>query len=264
MPNANEFHNAKKSLGQNFLVDDNICRKIVAAIAPDSDANVLEIGPGRGAISRFIAEAKPHRYIVLEKDEYLADHLAANNPEVRVILGDALKFAWEELDGTPWKIAGNLPYNIASKLIWDIVSRAVNVERAVFMVQHEVALRLSATHGSKTYGGLTAWVKNFMSVEYLFKVPPSVFKPAPKVDSAVVMFRPLPPSARPLEPELLSRLIHTLFQQRRKQLSTILKGYWSDEIVEWLDKMNIDSRIRPEGLSPKEIMELSLHVHFDA
>lgn len=257
MHSQSDGHRAKKSLGQNFLQDDNICHKIVDALDIGPDDRVIEIGPGQGALTRFIVEAGPARFTAVEKDDALADRIEAELPGVAVVRQDALRFPWAEVgaDG-PCKIVGNLPYNIGSKLIWDIVATA-DMERAVFMVQHEVALRLTAEPGGKAYGGLTAWVNNFCATRYLFKVPPTVFRPRPKVDSAVVLFRPLAPEVRPDHPEKLSRLLKVLFQQRRKQISTILKKEWTPEVGEWFARRGLDPRLRPENLAPEQLRDLS-------
>lgn len=251
-------HRAKKSLGQNFLQDQNICRRIVDAIGPHPDDYIIEIGPGQGAITRFIVEGEPERFTVLEMDDDLAVRLEEDYPQINVVRTDALKFDWESLnDEKRCKIAGNLPYNVGSKLIWDIVSRVQTMEKAVFMVQHEVALRLTAEPGNKAYGGLTAWVKNFAETKYLFKVPPTVFRPQPKVDSAVVAFKPLPADKWPDNPEALSKLIKMLFQKRRKQLSTILKKQWSPEMEKWFEQEGVSPKARPENLTPEQFLGLS-------
>lgn len=254
-------HRAKKSLGQNFLQDQNICRRIVDAVRISSEDRIIEIGPGLGAITRFIHEAKPAHYTLLEMDDQLATRLDEIYPDIEVVRTDALKFDWESLNGlSPCKIVGNLPYNVGSKLIWDIVSRVKTMELAVFMVQHEVALRLTAEPGSKAYGGLTAWVKNFADTRYLFKVPPTVFKPRPKVDSAVVAFRPLPLKEWPENQRALSQLIKMLFQKRRKQLSTILKKHWNDDVAIWFEKNGVSPKARPETLAPSQFSGLSKHL----
>lgn len=251
-------HRAKKSLGQNFLQDQNVCRRIVDAIRIEPDDVIIEIGPGQGAITRFIHEARPAKYTVLEMDDELAARLDEDYPDIEVIRTDALKFDWESLNNLPsCKVVGNLPYNVGSKLIWDIVSRVKSMTKAVFMVQHEVALRLTAEPDGKAYGGLTAWVNNFADTRYLFKVPPTVFKPRPKVDSAVVSFTPLPHERWPEDPEALSRLIKMLFQMRRKQLSTILKKEWNNTIEKWFEENGVSPKARPENLTPSQFLGLS-------
>ncbi|MUM78211.1 ribosomal RNA small subunit methyltransferase A [Pseudodesulfovibrio sp. F-1] len=254
-------HRAKKSLGQNFLMDGNVCRRIVEAIAPGPGDTIIEIGPGQGALTGLLADSGAARLMTIELDNALADRLAALHPRIEMIRADALDFPWESLDaGGPCKIVGNLPYNVASKLIWDIVSRTRTMQRGVFMVQHEVALRLTAEPGGKAYGGLTAWVRNFADTRYLFKVPPTVFRPRPKVDSAVVSFTPMPTESRPADPEALARLIKMLFQMRRKQLSTILKPLWNQEIDAWFKERTLSPAARPETLTPGQFRELSILV----
>lgn len=251
-------HRAKKSLGQNFLQDQNVCRKIVDAVDPGNDDILIEIGPGRGALTGFLAEADPRRLIVLEKDNELAERLANRYPDIEIVQGDALEYDWKGLNSLKrLKIVGNLPYNIGSKLIWDIVSKVPACERAVFMVQHEVALRLTADPGSKVYGSITAWVKNYARTRYLFKVPPTVFRPQPKVDSAVVEFRPREDGHKPDDANALASLIKLLFQKRRKQVSTILKKNWSDDVESWFARNNLSPSLRPENLTPEHLNELS-------
>jgi 16S rRNA (adenine1518-N6/adenine1519-N6)-dimethyltransferase len=251
-------HKAKKSLGQNFLTDRNICRKIVDAIAPTPEDHIIEIGPGQGALTEFLAEEELRQLTLVELDDGLADRLVGMYPKARVIRADALKFPWDSLNEEGGcKIIGNLPYNVGSKLIWDIVSKVKTLHRAVFMVQHEVAQRLTADPGCKAYGGLTAWVRNFAQTRYLFKVPPTVFRPQPKVDSAVVCFVPRPVNEWPESPEALDKLIKMLFQMRRKQLSTILKPHWSEAMAAWFAEQGVSPSARPETLSPEQFRALS-------
>ena len=261
MADRNAGHRAKKSLGQNFLRDPNICRKIVESISPCADDFIIEIGPGQGALTEHLVEAGAGRLLAIEKDDDLADALAERWPDLEVQRADALRFPWAALSDTgPCKIIGNLPYNVGSKLIWDIVSQVESLQRAVFMVQHEVALRLTAEPGGKAFGGLTAWVKNFCRTTYLFKVPPTVFRPQPKVDSAVVRFDPLPPEDRPDDAEALAQLIKTLFQQRRKQISTILKKQWTGDVQAWFEETGVSPGVRPEVLTPEQFRSLSKRI----
>lgn len=258
MAHQDRPHRAKKSLGQNFLTDQNICHKIVDALAPSPDDTIIEIGPGRGALTEYLVETGA-KLRVVEMDDDLADRLEARWPELDVIRADALKFPWMDLNGAgPCKIIGNLPYNVGSKLIWDIVSQVTALERAVFMVQHEVALRLTAEPGVKAYGGLTVWVRNFSDTRYLFKVPPTVFRPQPKVDSAVVRFDPLPKNARPEDLDRLAGLVKLLFQQRRKQISTILKKRMTPAVELWFREEGVSPALRPENLTPAQFRALSL------
>ncbi len=256
---------AKKSLGQHFLHDAGVCRRIVAALEIAPADRVLEIGPGPGALSRWIAEAGPAAYAVVEKDTGLARAFGAAYPRASAAAADALDCRWERLapEGG-WKLAGNLPYNVASPLIWEIVSRCRGMERLVGMVQKEVGRRLAAASGSGEYGALSVWVQSFVAVRRLFDVGPGAFVPRPKVDSTVLSFVPLP--AGPLRgmagegsfrPAALSTLLRLCFQQRRKQLGTILKARWNAALEQWFSAHGLAPTARPEELSPADFQSLS-------
>lgn len=251
------FEAPKRSLGQNFLCDPQICRRIVAAIPAQPTDPVLEVGPGRGALTRFLSE-RPGPLMVLEKDRELASWLRATYPHVGVILGDGLHFCWERTAVLPGlSLVGNLPYNVASPMIWEMLCRCRGWQSMVFMVQKEVALRLTAQPGSRTYGALSAWVANFAISTYLFTVPPHVFRPRPKVDSAMVCFRPHPAPAWAEQAEL-ARVLKRLFQQRRKQLGTILKADWGEHIVAWCAANGVERTVRPEMLTPGQLRSLGM------
>lgn len=272
---------AKKSLGQNYLRDGNIIRKIVAALEAGPDDRVLEIGPGPGALSRDLAAARPASLILVEKDyrwafERNREFFASGGPGQTaglaggVVLADAMTIAWERLDGER-KIIGNLPYNIASPLMWEIFSRvpgfcggASSGTRAVFMVQKEVGQRLAARPGTKEYGALSVWVQSFVTPKLEFIVPPTVFYPRPKVDSAVLTFTPRAPEEDfPLldaeDKEALAAALRLTFQQRRKQLGTILKknSALSDDF--W-SKVAQNSATRPENISPRDFLRLAREI----
>lgn len=251
------FKPAKRSLGQNFLKDANIARKIVDALGIQPGDNVLEIGPGRGALTRHILDRQPGRFMVLEKDDELAAVLSEQYPSIEIVQGDALAFPWNSLapeDG--WKIVGNLPYNIASPLMWDIVSQS-RFACAVFMVQLEVGQRLRAPSGGRDYGALSVWVQSHALVDLLFKVPPQVFHPQPKVTSAVMRFILRPNTFEAKASKALAETLHMCFQQRRKQLSTILKSKGIGGIVDLLAGIGVEPSQRPETLAPEQFLELS-------
>lgn len=248
----------KRSLGQNFLVDPNIAAKIVASLGIVPGDTVIEIGPGRGALSGPIGAARPGAYLALEKDRDLARRLVREFPGVSVAMVDALAMDWRRLDRLPGaRLIGNLPYNIASPLLWDLCAGASAFARGVFMVQHEVARRLAAGPHNREYGALSAWVGNFVTVEYCFKVPPTVFVPRPKVDSAVVALTPRPVGERPEDPASLSRLLKRLFASRRKQLRGILKTDWDDGLAEHFATHGLSEHDRPENVSPQGLRELA-------
>lgn len=241
---------AKRSLGQNFLVDRNIARRIVAALGDPLDGPVLEIGPGRGALTSILAETAGRPVLALEKDRELARLLKETHPHVGVVIGDGLTFAWEGLSRLPGiKLVGNLPYNVASPMLWEIVHRASGWSRAVFMVQYEVGRRIVASPGNGEYGALSVWLQAFSIPKLLFKVPPQVFRPMPKIDSAVLHFVPRHEDELPRQPKTLSRILATCFQKRRKQLKSILKQVMHPGLERDITGAGISLGSRPEELS---------------
>jgi 16S rRNA (adenine1518-N6/adenine1519-N6)-dimethyltransferase len=248
----------KRSLGQNFLQDGNIVRKIVDALALRSGEPVLEIGPGRGALTAVLLERTP-RVMALEKDRDLASALARKWPSLGVVNGDGMSFCWERVAPEGGiKIVGNLPYNVASPMMWEILSRVPRLTRAVFMVQKEVALRLVAGPSTKAYGALSVWVQSFVRPELLFTVPPTVFVPRPRVDSAVVAFVPAGPGVPAADRPALTATLHRLFQQRRKQIGSTLKGAWSQGVEAWARENGVERAMRPENLTPAQFLSLAV------
>lgn len=245
----------KRSLGQNFLQDQGTAQKIIAALDAKTACNLLEIGPGQGALTRWIVNT-PARVFALEKDILLAQAAKSNWPEVNMIAADALEFAWERLRG-PWSLIGNLPYNVASPIIWEVVSRVPQLTQAVFMVQKEVGDRLAAAPGSRAYGALSVWVQSHVQVKKLFVVGPQVFRPRPKVDSAVIRFTPLPQGELRQAGPALRLLLNKCFQQRRKQLKTILRPAWNETLTTWLLSQKLRPESRPEELSPLQFQTLA-------
>ncbi|TVM15839.1 ribosomal RNA small subunit methyltransferase A [Oceanidesulfovibrio indonesiensis] len=247
---------AKRSLGQNFLVDPNTSRRIVQALDIEPHDHVLEIGPGRGALTDILAASEAHAVYAVEKDRELAPRLKARHPRLRIALIDALDVAWERLSPEhPWKIIGNLPYNVASPIIWEIAHRAMPASRCVFMVQKEVAQRLAAPPGSKTYGALSVFVQSYMRVKLAFTVGPQVFRPRPKIDSAVVVFTRM--ESRSVDAEALGAVLAVCFQKRRKQLGSILKQFWSQELEMLFEKRGLSTTMRPENLAVEDFQALA-------
>jgi 16S rRNA (adenine1518-N6/adenine1519-N6)-dimethyltransferase len=252
---------AKKSLGQHFLRRRSVAERIVQLLEIGPQDQVLEIGPGAGALSVFLRAAKPARLLLLEKDR----HWAAERRKAgdgHVVLMDAMHFAWERITPEhPWKIIGNLPYNVASPLLWDITSRAAGLQRAVCMVQKEVALRIVASPDTKNYGALSVWLQSFMRPQLAFTVGPGAFTPPPKVDSTVVVFEPLPLAQRVQRLEPLASLLKICFQNRRKQLQSIFRMHHREYALPILRELDIDPRSRPEHLAPKLFQELSARLY---
>lgn len=218
----------------------------------------MEIGPGPGALTNIIRSLPCRRLLLLEKDDhYAALHASIEHPGQEVLHGDAMLYPWESLAGE-WKVVSNLPYNVASPLMWDIVSKVSSLRLAVFMIQKEVADRILAAPGSKTYGGLSVWMQSFARIRRGLNVAPGSFSPPPKVDSSVIVITPLAAAERPQDPAGLSRVIKACFGLRRKQLGSILlRCYPEHDPVVILHKLGIDPKARPETLSPGQFQQLA-------
>ncbi len=248
---------AKKSLGQNFLLDPNLAQKIVSCLEIQPEEKVLEIGPGQGALTKYLLSS-PARVLAVEKDLYLALKLKKCYPYLDLIAADVLKMDWSRVDFAGIdKVIGNLPYNIASALIWDMVRVCSGITRMVFTVQKEVAQRLTAAPGNRVYGALAVWVRNFASIKYEFTLGPQVFKPRPKVHSAVISISPCVARMDNILAAALSELIHDCFQQRRKQLKNLLKRYAACDIEHKLLCLGLMPTCRPEELSPEQFLDLA-------
>lgn len=242
----------KKSLGQHFLNSEGICRKIVSLLEPGANDQILEIGPGAGALTGILRDSPHKRLLLIEKDDFWATKQAATGAEVLTL--DALKFDWASLEGK-WKLVGNLPYNIASPLIWDIFGKCRAWERAVFMTQKEVGERLCAAPNSRKYGALSVWAQCRASAKLEFVVRPGAFRPPPKVDSAVISFWPL--EKGPNYPETLAKLLKICFQRRRKQIGGIFRAARLPLLENGLKKFGLDPALRPENLSCQDFMNLA-------
>jgi 16S rRNA (adenine1518-N6/adenine1519-N6)-dimethyltransferase len=246
----------KRHLGQNFLIDPNIARKIVAELNPGPEDGVVEIGPGRGALTGILSRSC-HSVLGIEKDPDLALQLKGAFANLGLVVADALSLDWTRLVRPRWKVIGNLPYNIASPLIWDLVRQVSPETRMVFLVQKEVAQRLTAAEGNRSFGGLSVWVQSFTRARLAFKVGPNVFRPRPRVESAVVVLDRVPSGQEPRQSADLSRLIRMCFQHRRKQLGTILKPLWTSEVQEWLETQNLGAQVRPEQMTVAQFNALA-------
>lgn len=259
--NAPYEHRARKRFGQNFLEDHNIIRRIVKAIAPKPENNLVEIGPGKGAITeQLISQCPDMNVIELDRDliPILLSKFIVDYPDFKVHQTDALKFDFATLlenKKTPLRIVGNLPYNISTPLIFHLLTYYNKIKDMHFMLQKEVVLRLAAKPGEKNYGRLSIMVQYYCEVENLFLVPPESFDPQPKVDSAIVRLVPhatLPHPAKDIK--TLEKLVNVAFQQRRKTLRNSLKQLISADEIEAL---NIDSSVRPERLTLAEYVAIS-------
>ncbi len=257
--NSESQHKARKRFGQNFLIDHGIIRDIVRAVHPHKDDVIVEIGPGKGAITQLLADSCDN-LSVIELDRDLVPWLKVKfekHPNFQLFQADALQFDFAQLvkDDKPIRIVGNLPYNISTPLIFHLLSYSTQVRDMHFMLQKEVVKRMAAQAGDSAYGRLGIMVQYYCAVENLFEVPPTSFDPAPKVDSAIVRLVPyqdLPHKATNIK--TLEKLVNVAFQQRRKTLRNALKQLLAPEIIEQLP---INTSARAEEISLAEYVATS-------
>jgi 16S rRNA (adenine1518-N6/adenine1519-N6)-dimethyltransferase len=262
---------AKRRLGQNFLVDPNLQRKIVLALDAEADDTIIEIGPGRGALTRHLAGTGA-RLVAVELDHELAASLGREfdgNDHVTIRHGDILDFdpAGLALDGGggvskgALKVVGNIPYNITSPILFRLLEWRPPPERIVLMVQQEVADRILASPGEKAYGALTVGVRAQADVERLFSVGRNAFRPVPAVESTVIRIRPRP-SAAPGTGRPLRSLTRAAFGMRRKQMQKILRtapgyGLGPEPAESVLAELGLRPEDRPETLDPETFVRLA-------
>ncbi len=255
----------RKRFGQHFLEPVWVA-KGVDAIDPGPDDTFLEIGPGRGALTRTLAKRAGH-VIAVEIDRDLATVLAGENiPNLRVIQSDFLELGLETAlndERQPLRVAGNLPYNVASPILFTLLKAADGgrlFSDAMLMLQKEVAARLVAKPGGKDYGALAIQVALSADVDHLLTLPPGAFRPPPKVTSAVVHLRFRPPAIDVGDPRVFERIVRGIFLQRRKTLANALRpvaetfGHPAEQLLE---HAGIDGRQRPEALTLADIARLS-------
>ncbi|MBI2312836.1 MAG: 16S rRNA (adenine(1518)-N(6)/adenine(1519)-N(6))-dimethyltransferase RsmA [Betaproteobacteria bacterium] len=248
------MHIARKRFGQNFLVDRNIVRKIVEAIAPVPGDQVVEIGPGLGALTRPLLDVLPHLHVV-EIDRDIVARLAAEYPPDRLTIhgADALKFDFSAL-GTDLRIVGNLPYNISTPLLFHLARFAEQLRDIHVMLQREVVERMVAKPSTSEYGRLSVMLQYRFGLERLFLVGAGAFRPAPKVESAVVRMIPLSPLPHPaMDEALLSELVTAAFSQRRKTLRNALRNYLAEPDF---GNLGIEATRRPETFGVAEFVAM--------
>jgi len=262
---AGDSHRAKRSLGQNFLVDANIQRLIVEALRAGPDDEVLEIGPGQGALTRHLA-GRVRRLVLVELDNDLAPRLRAEfagDPSVEVVHADFLDVPLEQVSADPaaLHVIGNIPYNITTPILFSLLERRPRPREIVLMVQREVADRILAPAGSKAYGALAVGVQTVADAERVLNVGRKAFRPVPDVESAVVRVVPhAPPRLEPGEEEAVRRLTRAAFGQRRKQFQRILRdayGLTPEAVTELEAELGVDLRDRPESFPPGRFVELA-------
>jgi 16S rRNA (adenine1518-N6/adenine1519-N6)-dimethyltransferase len=261
------MHRARKALGQNFLVDPNLQRRIAHALHALADDEVLEIGPGTGAITRLIAGAV-RRLVAVELDPDLAAALQAEfagAADVSILHQDILRLDLAAVSTRPdhLKVIGNIPYNITTPILFHLLERRWRPALIILMVQKEVAERILAPAGTRAFGALSVGVRALAEVERLFHVRRNAFRPVPNVDSTVIRItphRPFPLSA--LQEADLRTLSHTAFGWRRKQLQRTLRDappyrLLPDDLARLQARTGFDLSRRVETFEPKDLIRLA-------
>ncbi len=252
-------HKARKRFGQNFLNDEYIIDGIVSAISPRPGQNIVEIGPGLGALTEPVGKMVD-KLSVIELDRDLAERLR-QHPELKEKLtiyeGDAMQFDFKELvkPNNKLRIFGNLPYNISTPLMFHLFEFYQDIQDMHFMLQKEVVNRLAAGPGSKAYGRLTVMAQYFCKVTPVLEVPPTAFVPPPKVDSAVVRLTPYDELPYPTTSlKWLERVCREGFNQRRKTIRNCYRNLLS---VESLEELGISPGLRPENLTIQQFVDMA-------
>jgi len=251
---------AKKSLGQNFLIDQNIIDKIINIVEIDNKS-ILEVGPGTGNLTKAILKKNPKKLIVIEKDNNLAELLKKDfDNNIKIINDDILKINENKLDADVLTVFGNLPYNISTEILCNWIVNIKNknfwFDNLVLMFQKEVAERIIAKFNTKNYGRLSILSNWKLEIEKICDVQPSSFLPKPKIDSSVLLLKPKLDFFPLSNPKNLEKLTRTFFMHRRKMLkksyNLLFKGN-----LDIAKKLNIDLNLRPQNLNFETYYKLS-------
>ena len=241
---------AKKSLGQNFLVDRNILEKITNA-TQITDKIILEVGPGTGNLTSFILKKKPKKIFVIEKDENLADHLKETfNDQLTIINDDILKINESSLFESKVTVFGNLPYNIPTEILSKWITNSKEdlwFNSLILMFQKEVADRIIAKFNTSNYGRLSIISNWKLNVEKVCDIKPECFSPRPKIDSSLLFFSPKKDFFKIKNPKNLEKVTRIFFSQRRKMLKNPFNQLFNGD-KKIIDKLKIDLNLRPQNL----------------
>jgi 16S rRNA (adenine1518-N6/adenine1519-N6)-dimethyltransferase len=241
---------AKKSLGQNFLVDRNILEKIVN-VTQITDKTVLEVGPGTGNLTSFILKKKPKKIIVVEKDEDLANHLEETfKNELTIINDDILKINESSLFESKVTVFGNLPYNISTEILSKWITNSTEdlwFNNLILMFQKEVADRIIAKFNTSNYGRLSIISNWKLNVEKICDIKPDSFSPRPKIDSSLLFFSPKKDFFKIKNPKNLEKVTRIFFNHRRKMIKKPFNLLFNGN-QKVLDELNIDLNLRPQNL----------------
>lgn len=240
----------KKNLGQHFLIDQNIAKKIVDSLEANT-ADVLEIGPGMGVLTQYLLKRQDLNVHVIEIDRESVEYLHNNFTGIKNIWSeDFLKSDIASKFEGNFSVIGNFPYNISSQILFKVLALRNRIPETVGMIQKEVAERIAAPHGSKTYGILSVLLQSFFDIEYLFTVSESVFNPPPKVKSAVIRLKRNDVAELPCSETLFVKVVKAAFNLRRKMLRNSLKEICTILPEEYAKK-------RPEQLSVDDFIDLT-------
>jgi 16S rRNA (adenine1518-N6/adenine1519-N6)-dimethyltransferase len=225
------MYRLKKSLGQHFLRDENVCRKIINALQERPFTQLLEVGTGAGALTKYLLKIEGINFKTVEIDQEKTGLLLKTFPQLqdRLFAGDFL--AMEKPFGGPFTVVGNFPYNISSQIVFKIVEWRQDVETMVGMFQKEVAQRIASAPGNKVYGVISVLVQVFFKVEYLFEVSEGAFEPPPKVKSAVIRLTPNIRKINFKDEQSFFILVKTAFNQRRKTLRNAVKSLFDEKAL---------------------------------
>jgi 16S rRNA (adenine1518-N6/adenine1519-N6)-dimethyltransferase len=251
---------ARKRLGQHFLLDLNLTRRIARAAGPLNEGTVIEIGPGPGGLTRALLLEDAERVVAVEVDTRavaaLQELVDAAGGRLQIVQADALKIGLTDLGPAPRRIVANLPYNVSTALLVRWLHQADEIADMVLMFQKEVADRLAAEPRSKDYGRLSVLAQHVCTVQRLFDVAPSAFVPPPKVTSSVVRLRPRPAELRLADLKALERVTAAAFGQRRKMLRGALAGLFPDPVAV-LTGLGLRPTARAEELTVADFVRLS-------
>lgn len=251
-----------KKLGQNFLTDTNVISRILDSAALNSQDLIIEVGPGKGALTGRIA-AIVNKIYAIEKDNFLFDELNkkyATLNNLVIINEDALKTDFRSFEcNTKIKFIANLPYNITSPILSKLTENRAIFSKIIIMIQKEVGSRLASEPGNKTYGALSVMIQTYFDVTHLFTVLPGSFRPKPKVDSVVIKLVPTQQYCSSIkDTKLYSRVVKSSFSSRRKMINNSLRNEFDKEDIEiCLSKAGINGKNRAETLSISEFIQLS-------
>lgn len=253
------MYTLKKSLGQHFLKDENICRKIISSLQQYPFTQLLEVGPGGGAITKYILEINNISFKAVELDDEKVEFLQATYPAIK---GKIIHQSFLDIE-IPFEgkftVVGNFPYNISTQILFKVLEWREQVECMVGMFQKEVAQRIAAKEGNKTYGVLSVLVQAFYNVEYLFDVHEKCFQPPPKVKSGVIRLLPKTDKPAMKSEKALFLLVKTAFNQRRKTLRNAVKSLFDAAILQ--DEL---FNKRAEQLTVQQFAELTFKMNLNS